>query len=184
MSEVRYVYDAGQRAFHWAMALMILIALPLGVWAHTMVPGTPLRMQLLFVHKSLGLLVLALLPVRAIWRLAKGEPLYRRPLAPHVRIASHLAHGSLYALMAALPIAGYISSGAGGHGLPFFGLFQWPLVVPVDKALSKTGDAAHYWLSWAAAFVIALHIAAVVWHRWIKRDEILSRMIPDKAASA
>ena len=183
MSDARTVYDPGQRAFHWSMAAIIFVALGLGVWAHTMVPGTPLRMQLLFVHKSLGMLALAMLPLRAAWRFVRGEPAWRAPLAPHVRIASHLAHGALYLLMAALPIAGYISSGAGGHDLPFFGLFHWPLVVPVDKALSKSADAAHYWLAWAAAFVIALHLAAVAWHRWVRRDETLARMMPERAAA-
>ncbi|HMN71713.1 MAG TPA: cytochrome b [Rhodoblastus sp.] len=176
MSEARHVYDPGQRAFHWLMAAMIFVALGLGVWAHTMAPGTPLRVQLLFFHKSLGMFALALLPLRAVWRLVKGAPPYRAPLAPHVRVASHLAHAALYALMAALPIAGYVSSGAGGHDLPFFGLFHWPLVVSVDKALSKAGDVAHYWLAWAAALVIALHLAAVGWHQWIRRDEVLGRM--------
>lgn len=183
MPAAQYVYDPGQRAFHWLMAAAIFVALGLGVWAHAMAPGTPLRVQLLFIHKSLGMGVLALVPLRAIWRLVNGEPAWRRPLAPHVRIASHLAHAALYALMAALPIAGYVASGAGGHDLPFFGLFQWPLVIPVEKSISKAGDAAHYWLAWAAALAIGLHLAAVVWHRWIRRDEVLSRMIPERSAA-
>ena len=179
MAETRYVYDPGQRAFHWAMAAMILVAFPLGVWAHSLESGTPLRVQLLFLHKSLGMAALAALPLRAILRLMKGAPDYRAPLAPHVRQASHVAHGLLYALMAALPITGYVMSGAGDHSIPFFGLFNWPLVVPVDKALSKANSAAHYWLAWAGAPVIGLHLAAVVWHRWFKRDEVLARMMPE-----
>lgn len=181
MSEARYVYDSNQRAFHWAMAAMILVAFPLGVWAHSMPSGTPLRVQLLFLHKSIGMAALVLLPLRAMFRLVKGEPAYRAPLAPPVRRASHLAHGLLYVLMAALPVTGYVMSGAGNHDIPFFGLFNWPLVVPVDKALSKINGAAHYWLAWAGAVVIGLHLAAVFWHRWVKRDEVLSRMWREQA---
>ncbi|MFO1136597.1 MAG: cytochrome b [Rhodoblastus sp.] len=176
MSKARYVYDSDQRALHWAMAAMFLVAFPLGVWAHSLTPGAPLRVQLLFAHKSIGMAVLVMLPLRAMFRLIKGAPAYREPLAPHVRLASHVAHGLLYALMATLPITGYVMSGAGNHEIPFFGLFHWPVVVPVDKALSKINGAAHYWLAWAGALVTGLHLAAVAWHRWIKRDEVLARM--------
>lgn len=176
MLEARYVYDPGLRTFHWAMAALILVAFPLGIWAHSIESGAPLRSQLLFLHKSIGMAALVLLPLRAALRLVTGAPDNRAPLAPSVRLASHIAHGLLYALMAALPITGYVMSGAGNHQIPFFGLFNWPLVVPVDKALSKANAAAHYWLAWAGAAVIGLHLAAVVWHRWIKRDEVLARM--------
>lgn len=183
MPAAYFSYDRGQRAFHWWMAAVILIAFALGVWAHSMPPKTPLRVELLFWHKSLGFAAIALLPFRLVWRAVRGEPVYRAPLAPPVRIASHVAHGALYALMAALPIAGYVASAAGGYPLSFFGLFEWPRAVGIDKDLSKAAGEAHYWLSWAMAAVLALHIAAVAWHRWIKRDEVLARMTGDAPAA-
>lgn len=180
MARERHNYDRPQRALHWLMAALILIAFPLGIWAHGLEPKTPLRGEILFFHKSFGMFALALFPLRALWRLAKGAPAYRVPLDPHVRMASHAAHGLLYALMIALPISGYVMSAAGNRALPFFGLFQWPRIVPVDVALSAAGNNAHYWLSWATGAVVGLHLLAVIWHRWIRHDEVMARMLPDR----
>jgi cytochrome b561 len=78
--------------------------------------------------------------------------------------------------MLVMPVTGYIFSGAGGYSLPWFGLFAWPRVLPLDKSLAHLGQGLHYWSAWAIGAVLAAHIAAVGWHQWVKRDEVLSRM--------
>ena len=67
-------------------------------------------------------------------------------------------------------------SGAGGYSLPWFGLFQWPRLVPRDAALSHLGEMLHDRGAWVLGAVLALHLGAVAWHRFVKRDEVLSRM--------
>ena len=40
------------------------------------------------------------------------------------------------------------------------------------------GREAHYVFAWTIAVVLALHLAAVVWHTAVKRDTVLTRMWP------
>lgn len=177
-------YDGTQRAFHWTMAALIFLAIALGVVATFLPPGVSPRVELLMLHKSLGMTVLVLAILRVPYRLFAGEPPYGATLSPRVRAAAHLAHFALYALMVAMPVSGYLNSAAGGHEMSWFGLFSWPIVTPLDKGLSHTAAQAHYWLAWSIGVVIAFHLAAVAWHAWVKRDDVLARMWPARAGAA
>jgi cytochrome b561 len=171
-------YDRVQRAFHWSMAAIIFTAIALGLWASYLDRSNPLKGSLLFVHKSLGLTVLVLVIARVAYRLIVGKPPYQQPLHRFNQVGSTAAHLLLYGLMILMPVSGYVFTGAGGHPLPFFGLFEWPNIVPKDKALSQLAGVVHYWGAWTVCSVLAVHLLAVAWHRWIKKDEILARMLP------
>ncbi len=177
-------YDAAQRAFHWIMAALILLAIAIGVTASLLPPRASPRVELLMLHKSLGMAALLLGLLRLGYRAIAGAPPYAEGLAPLTRAAAHAAHFALYALMIALPVSGYVNSAAGGHEIPWFGLFVWPNVAPQDKALAHLGGQTHFWLAWTIGAFLALHLAAVAWHGWVKRDEIFARMWPARAALA
>ncbi len=171
------VYHPFVRTLHWLMTLLIFAALALGVWA-TQLPRGDLRSEVLFVHKSFGVTVLALIVVRILARLVLGTPPYAAPLDRLTHAAASAGHLGLYALMIALPVSGYLTSTAGGHDVSFFGLFALPNLVGPDKALAESAGQAHYVFAWAMGVVLALHLAAVVWHARFKRDEVLTRMWP------
>jgi cytochrome b561 len=175
-------YDGAQRAFHWVMAALILLAIVIGVTASFLPPRTSPRVELLTLHKSLGMSVLILGVVRLFYRAVAGAPPYAVALAPLTRAASSAAHFALYALMIALPVSGYVNSAAGGHELSWFGLFAWPNFAPQDKALAHSAGQAHYWLAWTIGAFLALHVAGAAWHAWVRRDEIFARMWPGRAA--
>ena len=173
-------YDRTQRTFHWAMAALIFVALGLGIYAAYLPAGTSPRRELLDIHKSIGMTVLVLLPLRFIYRQIVGEPPYRRPPGRWSHLAARTAHLALYALMIVMPVTGYVYSGAGGYSLPWFGLFSWPRLVPRDRRLSELGFDLHYWAAWLIGALVALHLLAVAWHVWIRRDEVLARMAPGR----
>ena len=177
-------YDATQRAFHWLMAAVILLAIAIGVCTKYLPEHDPSRVALLALHKSLGMTALALVVFRVVYRLFAGAPPYSEAMSPLVRLAAHGAHWALYALMVALPLSGYVNSAAGGHDIPWFGLFTWPNVMPQDKALGHLASQAHFWLAWAIGAALALHLAAVAWHLWVKRDDVFQRMWPARTALA
>ena len=174
--EARYQFDRVQRWLHWTMAALILVAIVLGAITSYLPAGHQPRQGLLEVHKSIGFTILALLIIRVIWRLMAGEPPYRMPLGQLNHLASRAGHVVLYTLMLFVPITGYLYSAAGGYDLPWFGLFDWPRLVPHDNVISAWGKLLHDRGGWVIAAVVALHLAAVAWHQWIKRDEVLSRM--------
>ena len=168
------------RALHWLMALVIFVALGLGVWS-TQLPRGDLRSEVLFVHKSFGVMVFALIVLRVLVRLAVAAPAYAEPLGRLVKAASGATHLALYCLMIAMPVSGYLTSNAGGHEVSFFGLITLPDFVPEDKALDQAASQAHFVFAWAMGITLALHMAAVGWHARIKRDAVFARMWPDAA---
>lgn len=176
-------YDSVQRGFHWGMAAIILAAVALGLWASTLEPGTPLRRGLLEWHKSLGITAFWLALARILWRAGRRAPAYIPPLGRLTHAAAGGAHLALYALMLFMPLSGYLFSGAGGYSLPGFGLFQWPRLVPLDKALAARGEALHVAGAYVIYAVLALHVGAVAWHQWVLRDGVLARMWPRRGAA-
>jgi cytochrome b561 len=175
-NESRYRFDQVQRWLHWIMAALILVAIALGAISSFLPAGHQPRQGILEMHKSLGFTILALLIVRVAWRLVAGEPLYREPLGPLTHLASRAGHVALYGLMLFMPVTGYLYSAPGGFSLPWFGLFQWPRLLAHADNLSALGKLLHDRGAWVIAAVVAVHLAAVAWHQWIKRDEVLSRM--------
>ena len=160
------------------MAAIIFTAIALAIWALYLDRNSPIKGSLLFVHKSLGLTVLILVIARVAYRLIVGKPPCRQPLHRFNKVGSTTAHLLLYGLMILMPVTGYVFTGAGGHPLPFYGLFEWPSVVPKDKALSQLAGTFHYRGAWAICSVLIVHILAVVWHSLAKRDEVFGRMLP------
>ena len=114
-------------------------------------------------------------------RFAFGAPPYLPPLDAFTRYASKLGHLALYALMLAMPISGYVDQSAAQRVVSWFGLFNAPMVVGPDKELSHAAGFAHYIFAWAIGAVLTLHIAAVIWHVFVKRDNVLARMWPGAA---
>lgn len=175
LTHIRYRYTGAQRLIHWAMAVVICCALALGLYCAN-IGHTPQREFLMTIHKSLGMTALALIVLRIPIRVASGEPEWRVVQPSHVRIGAHVAHGILYLLMILMPVTGYITSGAEGRDIPWFGLFEWPNLMQPDRPLGRMVGHIHEYGAYAFFGILGLHLAAVVWHRLVKRDETLSRM--------
>jgi len=169
-------YDSTLRILHWAMAAIIFAAIALGVVAAFLPRGVSPRVELLTIHKSLGMTALVLVVVRVAWRLSVGAPPYAAALGAFSRLGANAAHLALYALMVAMPVTGYVNSIAGGHPASAFGLFDWPALIARDDTLAHRASFAHYGLAWAIGAVLALHLAAVAWHVWVRRDDVFARM--------
>ncbi len=169
-------YDATLQILHWAIAAIIIVAIALGVAAWFMQPGTSPRVELLTIHKSLGMTALFLVALRVVWRLFVGAPTNSPALGRFSRFGAHMVHGALYALMIAMPVSGYLNSVAGGHGAPWFGLFAFPAAVGESEALAHGAGFAHFSFAWAIGAILAVHLAGAAWHAWVKRDDVFARM--------
>ncbi len=111
-------YGAVAKGFHWLTAALVILAWALGSFDDVL-PKGPARAAGLFVHMSAGLTIIAALAARLLWRLADAPPL-PEPSALGVWLdrAGRLAHIALYALLAAVPVAGIVLQFARGDALP------------------------------------------------------------------
>ncbi len=167
------------RFFHWSMAILVVAMLAVGTvmvdW-----PDAELATKLALYqwHKSLGLLVFALLVLRVLWRLAQPVPALPDGTSRFTRKASAWSHGLLYALMAGLPVTGYLMSSVNTLGVPTiaFGVIPIPRLLGPDAALELVFKTLHNAFAVALMGVVAIHVLAAVKHAVIDRDGIWTRM--------
>jgi cytochrome b561 len=166
-------------ALHWLLALAIVASFCVGVYMSDL-PFSPQRLKLYNWHKWAGICILALSALRLLWRLTHRPPADVPMPAWQLR-ASRAAHGLLYALFFAVPLAGWAYSSAAGFPVVVFGVLPLPDFVSPDKALAEAIKPLHATLAFVLAGVVVLHVAAALKHHFIDRDGLLDRMRPGRA---
>ena len=158
-------YDPVAVALHWAIGLALIGQIAFGFLLDDLAPrGTPARAGVINLHKSLGLVLLALVAARLGWRLAHRPPPWPPGVPRWQRGAAEWGHRALYACMLLMPLSGYVASNFSRHGVKFFGLAlaPWgPDLPAVYRFLVGVHDATAVLF----AVLIAGHIAAAAWHR-------------------
>jgi len=171
-------YTGPAIVLHWLLALMIVGAFCVGLTMHEL-PLSPTRLKLYNYHKWAGITILALSALRLLWRLTHRPP-PDLPMPAWQQRAAHAAHGLLYVLFFAVPLAGWAYSSSAGFPVVLFGILPLPDFVPVDRPLSEVLKGAHALLAFALAFVVLVHVAGALKHRFMDRDGLLQRMRPGR----
>ncbi|MDP1028065.1 cytochrome b [Sphingomonas sp. KR1UV-12] len=157
--------------FHWTIAVLVIANLTIGIFHDAI--------GFMSAHKAIGLTVLALTAGRVAWRITHRPPPLPARTPGWERGLAHATHWTLYLLMIAMPVTGWlmVSGTATRRPLTWFGLFDLPYL-PVGEAAGGFGHDAHGLLGWLMLALVVLHIAAALRHRLILRDGILGRMAP------
>jgi cytochrome b561 len=172
------VYDPVARALHWAVAGLAVTVVALG-WAIPGAPrGTGSRELLLTLHRSFGLLIIAVILFRAWWRLSHTPPPLPSSLARIEVWAAHSTHLLLYLFFVLLPLSGYINAAAAGHAVSFFGMFMIPPLIAESPRLSQIANGVHLAGQFLVYALVGVHIAAALMHGLIRRDGVFERMLP------
>lgn len=175
------IYTRTARGLHWATVILLAAQIPVGVYM--VYRGATLNLwdgttnALYSAHKLSGVVILALVVWRLAYRLSRGAPADEPTLEPWQRAASHASHWALYALMVSVPVAGYVGVSL-FPALDIFGLFSLPGVVAPDKAAAETAFGVHKLLVILLVVVLAVHVAAALFHYVVRKDNVLGRMIP------
>ncbi|MEO6968806.1 MAG: cytochrome b [Rhodanobacteraceae bacterium] len=166
------------QTFHWLIAALIVAQGAIGL-IMVELSLSPTKIKVYALHKSIGLTVLALALLRLIWRAGNRAPHDPAAMPSWQRIAAHVSHVALYALMLALPLSGWLFNSAANFPLAWFGIVHLPSQTGhVDPALKAFALSAHVALFWILVAVLAAHVAAALWHHYDRRDDVLRRMLP------
>lgn len=172
-------YAGVQKLLHWLMAALVLAMIAVGLSLPRLAPG-PLTNTLYEVHKSTGILVLALALVRLALRWRLGAPPLDPALPVWQRRAATASHVLLYALLILIPIAGWTATSACCRPVEFLGAVPATLPVPPGDGLAKPVFLLHFALGFALIGLLAVHVAAALHHHFIRRDDTLRRMLPGR----
>ena len=161
------------RALHWSMALAILAMLFVGAG---MVVSLQYRVQLLDLHRPLGIAILLLAIVRLVNRLSRPTPALPADLPAIQKFAAHASHWLLYGLMLAMPLIGWAMLSAGGYPIPMFGVMHLPAILPHSPEVYGMLRPLHGILAYVLFATILAHLGAALFHAWVRRDEVFGQM--------
>ncbi|MBM3617602.1 MAG: cytochrome b [Alphaproteobacteria bacterium] len=165
---------------HWVMAIAFLLMLASGYTMEYLEIPKELKFNLYQWHKSLGVLLLVAFVLRILWRVTHKPPFLPLSMPRWERKAAKLGHFLLYVCMLFVPLAGWAMVSASVYGLPtiVFGWFEWPHIPNLagNEAIGGLAKTAHWVLAWAFTALILGHIAAVLKHRVIDKENLLTRM--------
>ena len=153
-------YSIWQIGLHWLIAALVFAQLVFGESMTEFVeaaeegePASALDATLAGVHYYFGIAILALVAVRLALRLRNGAPPPPESSGA-IELAGRISHWLFYALLVVVPITGLLGYYLGDP----FGEFH-TLAKPVFIVL------------------IALHVAASLYHQFWRQDGLLMRML-------
>jgi len=172
------VYSFVARFFHWLTVLLLILLFASGIamterteeynlWDAT-------TNTLYSSHKALGLMLLAVIILRLGYRMAFGTPPAPPSLNGLQKMAADGVHWGLYGLLVAVPITGWIGISM-FPALDVFGV-RVPALVAADRQSAEWAFEVHEILGNLFLILIAVHIAAALFHYFILKDGILQRM--------
>jgi cytochrome b561 len=165
--EDEHGWSRGQRALHWATAVLVLAGFVLA-WVMVAVPFRPLLLKftLYQAHKTIGLLVIAL----TIWRLGlraiRGRAGWPAGLSATQRRLAALGHAVIYAFLLGVPVLGYFTAAAAPIQIPtfLFGVISVPHAIAPDRAAFAMLRPIHMWAAIALIVLAAGHAAMAIRH--------------------
>lgn len=160
------IFGRVSRYAHWVIGPLILVLLPMGLLVSVLVPDHPERAAYLATHQMLGLTVLLLVVLRALWLCRSSAPPMRADLPRWQRRLARVTHVGLYGLMLGFPVTGVLLTVWRGEALNIFGWSLSDLFTP-DETLAA-GVAVLHNLVLPAVFYIAIfmHLGAVTRHHF------------------
>lgn len=156
-------YDPVALFLHWGLAFMVIASIVCIELYDAYPKNSYWHITLKTIHKQWGFILLFLTLIKLIWRLNNPAPPITPTPRPWELAARKVGHFAIYATL--------LSQGVLGMAMGNFFLTQ-------NKELAQMLKAIHETLGNFLIVLIAIHLAATLWHQWIRRDDTLQRMLP------
>lgn len=156
-------YSRVQIALHWVIAVLIIAQFVLhdpivAAWKLKTEGSEPEFGLLVAAHVFGGITILLLAIWRIYIRLQRGVPALPEKEPPLLKMAAHVTHWSLYALMILLPLSGMITWFGG----------------------SLLADTVHTTLKIPLLLLFLLHVLGALFQQFVLRTQLLQRMLFSK----
>ncbi|HYL49181.1 MAG TPA: cytochrome b [Stellaceae bacterium] len=169
-------YSPVAKSLHWLVVILIVAQLALG-WLMPGAKRTTPPDVLNNWHMSIGVIILAAIVIRALWRLFAGTPTPEP--GPRWQIAAAEAtHVILYLLVFALLLSGWADAVAHNWVITLFWTVKLPSVLPAGAGWVRAVGELHSDIVWVLLGLVGMHVAAALGHHFILGDNVLRRMLP------
>ncbi len=169
-------YTTTAICLHWLMALLLIGLFAVGIYMHDLALS-PWKLQIYAWHKWAGVTAFLLVILRLLWRFSHRPPALPGRSSAFMRRLAQISHATLYLLMVAIPVSGWLMSSAKGFQTVYFGILPIPDLLSKDKSLAELLETVHQSLNFLLIGLVMAHAGAAVKHHWLDKDEVLVRML-------
>ena len=162
-------YGKVSRMLHWTIAILFISLIPMGIFASMIPEDTEYRNAYYVVHKTIGVTVFLLVIVRLIWNRLSRRPSLDSALTSREEKLAHRAHNTLYFMMLAIPITGFMMTSYHGYETYFFFWEMQPLWEQ-SEIYQVWGGFHKYLLPYLLYIVLGAHILGALKHQFIDKD--------------
>lgn len=175
-------FDAVSMTLHWLTAALVAAQL-VGGWSLSLVQDDQAAEQLLALHRSLGVVLWAVVAARLIWRSRWAvKPPLPPTMPPAQKAAARVVELALYGLLLLQPLTGLGHSLARGKSFQLFWV-RVPTLMARDKPLSGLLHDVHATTAKVLLALIAMHVIAALFHGLVRRDGVLASMWPRRSVT-
>ncbi len=167
-------YNAVAKILHWSIAVLIPLQLGIGWTMPEIHKGTRPDGEIGW-HLAVGVLIVLLVAARVVWRVVRPPTGTDNDRSGTRRLAS-ATHVLLYLLMIIVPVLGWANAGSRDWSVGI-GPLRLPRLMAAGSKLGHEMGDIHGDLAVVLAVVIGLHVAAGLYHHFIRRDNTLLRMM-------
>lgn len=161
-------------ALHWALAVLIVAALAIGAFWLAPTPNSdPGKLVVLEFHMAGGMLILALMIIRLLMLGLTSRPMPAKMGRPLPDRLAPIVHYGFYVLVVLMAATGLSTSILAGLNRSVFQ--RTGEALPSSFAAYPTFIAHSYLAAVLAAFIV-LHLLAVLYHQFVRKDRLLKRM--------
>ena len=166
-------YHGALVALHWLLAVLLIVALAIGTFGLSTVPNSsPDKINTLRGHMITGGMILLLTIARLVVRLKTAHPAPATTGNSLLDRLAPLTHWGLYGLVLLMAGSGVAMSVlAGLPAIVFGGVGTLPANFDALPPRAVHGIVAKLLM-----LAIGLHIAAALYHQFVKRDGLMARM--------
>jgi cytochrome b561 len=162
---------------HWTLFALVVVVGVFGL----LHDDWPKRSQAFWIniHAIMGLLLWVLLLARFWLRLKQPPPALPADFTGVARRLAPAVHLTLYMLLFITPIVGIVTFIWHGRLLDL-GFAQIHFGVTKNRAIFEPTEDLHGYLAYGIFALAGAHIAAALWHHFVKHDGVLRRMWPQE----
>ncbi|HMF21671.1 MAG TPA: cytochrome b [Pseudolabrys sp.] len=172
-------YSTTAKVLHWLIVVLVLAQFIFALTMPHIGRNTPVT-TLISLHFSFGIIILLVALVRLFWRATHAEPAPLDGVPPWQVQSARAIHWLLYLLLLVLPVLGWTNASWRGMPIVMFGLELPKLIGIRAPGWGWTGTVHNFLAYYALLTLIGLHIAAGLYHYFIRRDRVLQRMLPGR----